>query len=168
MAPTNALKALCLSSALFASFGYCGQVINAVWSSTAFNTISGPSGSETSYGEGFALIKDDGTEIWSTKEIDGGTGCMGIGDGTIFSLTDGCFEGEFRFKCKSAFDGHPKDCSVLDKFANEINSGIGGVDTSFIGISIGQDGHCGTSFELKDGVECGEGTTGFTVKRLLN
>lgn len=161
-------KALLLGSALFASSGLCGQKINAVWSSTSFSTISGPAGGESHFGSGFALIKEDGTEIWSSKTVNGDDPCKNIGDGTIFSLTDGCFDGEFRFKCVSDFGGAPKDCSVLDKFAKEINSGIGGTDTHFIGIAIGQDGHCGTSFELKDGVTCDEGTTGFTVTNLLH
>lgn len=170
IASTNAISTLIIGSTLFASFGYSGQVLNAVWSFDTFSTISGPSGNEHGYSGGFVLLKEDGGQVFHDANPGGGTPCANVGDGTIFSLTGGCLAdgGEFRFKCRSGFDGQPEDCSVLDKNAHEINSGIGESNTNFIGIAISTEGWCGTSFELKEGVDCQPGVTGFKVTRLLN
>ncbi|OJJ01924.1 hypothetical protein ASPVEDRAFT_28556 [Aspergillus versicolor CBS 583.65] len=89
---SNALKVLILGGVLFASFGHCGQVLNAVWSFGTFSTISGPSGNEHGYGGGFGLYKEDGSQVFHDSHPGGGTSCAGVGDGTIFSLTGGCHD----------------------------------------------------------------------------
>lgn len=157
MAPTRPIKALFV--AMLASSATAIQVINAVWSTTDFSTIGGA----TSNGAGFNLLDQDGNSIYSNDYPGDYAPCEG--GGHTFTLSGGCFaEGQqYEFECASNFDGTPQSCEVMDSSGNVLASANGDDSTSFIGIAIGTDGYCGTSFGLGENVECLPDSTGFTV-----
>ncbi|KAJ5344104.1 hypothetical protein MYU51_012145 [Penicillium brevicompactum] len=167
MYSSNVAKALSLGTLMFASTGYCGQKLNAVWSSGSYSTISPPSGSAMiGHDSGFSLLKEDGSQVFNTDYPDGYSPCMG-GDGALYSLTGGCLEegAELQFYCYTHAE-LPDNCAVRDKDGNDIATGEGQDDTNFIGIAISIDGYCGVSFELADGVDCEPGVTGFEMKKI--
>ncbi|KAE8134431.1 hypothetical protein BDV38DRAFT_285897 [Aspergillus pseudotamarii] len=167
MIRTSIIKAFSLSGILFAATGDCGQILNAVWSSSTFSTIGGRGGNHHGYSDGFALFKEDGGQVFSDPTPGGGTPCTWA-PGTTFYLTGGCFpEGvQFSFNCVADFAGMPESCAVLDVYGNELSSADGNSNFNFIGISISQDGYCGTSWELPEGADCQPGVTG--IKATLN
>lgn len=140
------------------------QTINAVWSTSGFSTISGPSGSESAHGDGFSLIDEDGNTIFSESSPNGYVPCQGD-PGYTFTLSGGCFaQGQqYEFQCTSDFSGNPDSCKVLDSSSNTLATGEGDTDTDFVGIAVAQDGYCGTSFALNENVQCDPDSTGFTV-----
>ncbi|KPM44947.1 hypothetical protein AK830_g1665 [Neonectria ditissima] len=161
MAPTTSLRVL--FAAMLASTSTAIQVINVVWSTTGFSTISGPSGNENSHASGFSLIDQDGNTIYSNDYPGDYAPCQG--NGHTFTLSGGCFAAgqQYEFECTSKFDGSPESCQVLDSSSNVLGSAKGNEDTTFIGISIGQDGYCGTSFGLGENVQCLPDSEGFIV-----
>lgn len=156
-------KALTLGVALFASTGYCGQKVKAVWKLNSFNTISPPGGTPMyGNGEGFALMKEDGSVIYQTSYPGDYSVCMGDG-GSTFSLTGACFGdgGQYNFNCYTNSGLTPDNCSARDKDQNSLADGVGSKDYGFTGISMGVDGWCGVEFELAEGMDCEPGVTGF-------
>lgn len=68
----------------------------------------------------------------------------------------------FEFHCYSE-SINPDHYKVFNKDWITLAEGKGDDSTHFIGIAIGIDGYCGTSFELSDGVECGADPGGWNV-----
>lgn len=167
---TNLFKALSLGGIMLATPGYCGQKLNAVWSSSSFGAIGPPGGSGSNgYSEGFNLLTEDGEVVFSSKYPGGYSACGNSNDshgqaGRTFRLSGGCFAegGEFEFHCYSE-SLNPDHCKVFNKDWITLAEAKGNTNTNFIGIAIGIDGYCGTSFELSDGVQCGADASGWVV-----
>ncbi|CAG7974348.1 unnamed protein product [Penicillium olsonii] len=160
-------QALPLGILFFVSTGYCGQKLNAVWSTSSYSTISPPKGdSMIGHKDGFSLLKEDGSQVFNVAYPDGYSPCMG-GRGALYSLTGGCLkdDGEFQFYCYTHMET-PDKCAVRDKNGVDIATANGKDDTNFIGIAITIDGYCGVSFELSDDVDCQPGVTGFQMKKI--
>ncbi|OQE30046.1 hypothetical protein PENSTE_c002G01407 [Penicillium steckii] len=101
---TNLFKTLSLGTIMFAAPGYCGQKLNAVWSSGSWGAIGGPNGGAGSngYSAGFNLLTEDGTVVFSSDYPGGYASCGNSNDshgqaGHTFRLSGGCFApgGEF-------------------------------------------------------------------------
>lgn len=161
MLAINISKALIMGATMFASTGYCGQMVKAVWKESSFNTISSLGGLYGS-GAGFALLKDDGGVILALDNPGDYAPCMGE-YGSTFTLTGGCLKdgGEFAFNCYTKSGLTPSSCAVRDKNGNDIVKAKGTSSYDFFGIGMGLDGYCGAEFELGDGVDCEPGVTGF-------
>lgn len=158
-------KVLFLGSALFPSTSYALK-LNAVWASGDWSAI-GPPGGQGSNGhtDGFSLVNEAGETVWSESYPDGYDACGG-GYGHTFALTGGCFpEGtEYHFNCWSK-SIQPSKCSIRNKDGSNIALADGQSNTHFIGIALGIDGYCGTSWDLGD-VDCPADTQGFKATYL--
>lgn len=139
-----------------------GQKVQAAWMGSNFNTVSGPGGSGTAgHGSGFALLDEDGKDIYNADYPDGYVACAAVGQ--TFKLDGGCLkDAVYSFQCKSGETGIPKTCEVLDGHGGSLGKGKGDYSTSFFGVGIADGGGCSVEFELADGVNCGEqgGLTG--------
>lgn len=125
-----------------------GEHLKVVWSSGDFSTISGPAGGNTNgHYKGFAIINDAGTAIYNQGTPDDHSPCYNTGDGREFTIEGSCWSSPRKFKCKSDFGGHPSTCEVKDGDGNSLGTGKGQEDTTFIGISIGQDASCAVEFD---------------------
>lgn len=71
MIRTSIIKAFSLRGILFAATGDCGQILNAVWSSSSFSTIGGRGGNHHGSSEGFALLKEDGGQAFPIQLPEG-------------------------------------------------------------------------------------------------
>ncbi|KAF4986286.1 hypothetical protein FDECE_16029 [Fusarium decemcellulare] len=131
------------------------QSLQVVWSSGAFETISGPGGgNEIGHDSGFAITDADGVELYSAAYPGDHAPCYNTGDGRTFTLTSTCWSRERKFKCKAKFDGNPDTCSVLDSSDNTLAEGTGDSHITFIGIAISSEGSCGVSFLLEPDEHC--------------
>lgn len=125
--------------------------LKVVFSAGDFSSISGPAGGNTNghYG-GFAIINDAGDAIYDNGTPDDHSPCYNTGDGRTFTIEGDCWGSPRQFKCKADFGGHPDTCEVLDGDGNSLGTGKGQTDTTFIGISIGQDASCVVEFDSDD------------------
>ena len=139
-----------------------GQKVQAAWMGSNFNTVSGPGGSGTAgHGSGFALLDEDGKDIYNADYPDGYVACAAVGQ--TFKLDGGCLtDAVYSFKCTSSESGIPKNCEVLDGHGGSLGKGKGDYSTSFFGVGIADGGGCSVELELADNIECGEqgGLTG--------
>lgn len=129
------------------------QVMQVIWSSGHFSTISGPTGNEHGHSNGFAVTDGDGVELYSESYPGDYSPCM-TGDGRSFTLTSTCWSRERKFKCVCNLGGNPESCEVRDSGDNVLSSAEGNTETNFIGIAIAQEGACGTSFLLEADEHC--------------
>lgn len=128
--------------------------LKVVWSAGDFSTISGPAGgNQNGHYAGFAIINDAGEAIYNDGTPDDHSPCYNTGDGREFTIEGDCWNSPRTFKCKADFAGHPDTCEVKDGNGNSLGTGKGQEDTTFIGISIGQDASCVVEFE-SDGDGC--------------
>ncbi|KAJ5486075.1 hypothetical protein N7530_000375 [Penicillium desertorum] len=158
-------KIFVLGSALFASTSYTLK-LNAVWTTGSWSAIGPPGGSGSSgHTNGFSLVNEADETVWSDS-YPGGYAACGGGYGHTFSLTGGCLpEGtEYHFNCWSK-STNPDKCSIRNKDGSNIALADGQSSTHFIGIALGIDGYCGTSWDLGD-VDCPANTQGFTATYL--
>ncbi|BCS20294.1 uncharacterized protein APUU_20726S [Aspergillus puulaauensis] len=122
--------------------------LKVVFSAGDFSTISGPAGGNTNgHYAGFAIINDNGDAIYNDGTPDDHSPCYNTGDGREFTIEGDCWSSPRTFKCKADFAGHPDTCEVKDADGNSLGTGKGETDTTFIGISIGQDSSCVVEFE---------------------
>lgn len=149
------LRNALLSLALATSTVYADK-LKVAFSAGAFSTISGSgTGSESGHYSSFAIINDDGTAIYDHGSPDDHSPCYNTGGGRTFTIEGDCWATPRQFHCEADFGGFPKSCSVMDADGNVLGEGEGKTDTTFIGISIGQDGTCVVEFDSDDsGTPC--------------
>ncbi|KAJ6079699.1 hypothetical protein N7467_009452 [Penicillium canescens] len=136
---------LCLMAA---SGSVYAEHLKVVWSSGSFSTISGPAGGNTNgHYSGFAIINDAGEAIYDQGFPDDHAPCYNTDDGREFTIEGDCWSTPRKFKCMADFGGHPETCEVKDGNGNSLGTGNGQTDTTFIGISIGQDSSCVVEFD---------------------
>ncbi|KAJ5655139.1 hypothetical protein N7507_007089 [Penicillium longicatenatum] len=156
------ITSILLPTAITVSPALAGQKVQAAWMGTNFNTVSGPGGSGTAgHASGFALLDEDGKDIYNADYPDGYAACTAVGQN--FKLDGGCLkDAVYSFKCTSSESGIPKNCEVLDGHGGSLGKGKGDYSTSFFGIGIADGGGCSVDFELADNINCGEqgGLTG--------
>ncbi|KAL3475973.1 hypothetical protein BJX99DRAFT_270789, partial [Aspergillus californicus] len=139
-----------LRSTLLALMATTGSVyaehLRVVFSSGSFNAIQGGSGNYN----GFAIINDDDVAIYDNGYPNDHAPCYHQTDGRTFTIEGDCWGSARTFNCYAGFDGSPESCSVKDADGNELGSGEGQSDTTFIGISIGTDASCVVEFDSDD------------------
>ncbi|KAL4876988.1 hypothetical protein BJY04DRAFT_222490 [Aspergillus karnatakaensis] len=155
-----------LLAVLSATPTLAGQPVQAIWMGTNFNTVSGPGGSGTAnHDSAFRLIDKDGKDIYNSNYPDGYVPCAHVGQ--EFRLDGGCLkDAVYSFRCSAGPTGIPKKCEVLNGRRGSLGKGEGDSGVEFFGLGIADGGACAVSFELADGVECGEqgGLTGHHAK----
>ncbi|KAJ5246326.1 hypothetical protein N7468_001309 [Penicillium chermesinum] len=126
--------------------------VRVVFSAGDFSTISGPDGgsSQSGHYSGFAIVRDNGDAIYNNGNPDDHSPCYSTGGGRTFTIEGDCWASPRTFHCEADFAGHPKTCEVKDQNGNSLGTGEGQTDTTFIGISIGQDASCVVEFDTDD------------------
>ncbi|KAF4982484.1 hypothetical protein FZEAL_1909 [Fusarium zealandicum] len=127
--------------------------LRVVWSASHSNSIGPPSG-DSSHSSSFAVFNDAEEALYSADNPDDHSPCYNTGDGRTFSLTSGCWNQDYQFKCKSSFGGNPKKCEILDADGNSLAEGDSDVSESFRVISIDQEGSCVAEFDTGDDEGC--------------
>jgi hypothetical protein len=131
--------------------------LRAVWSSGSFQTASGPGGDgESGHFTGFAILNDDNQAIFQQDAPGDKSPCFSTKGGREFIVGDDpCWKQDRKFLCKSNLAGNAENCEVKDQGGASLGTGEGKTDTTFIGISIGQDSTCVVEFETSDDESCG-------------
>ncbi|KAL4920554.1 hypothetical protein BDW62DRAFT_215845 [Aspergillus aurantiobrunneus] len=127
--------------------------LKVVFSSGGFSTVSGTAGGEGTQYSGFAIINDNGEAIYDEDYPGDHSPCFNTGGGRVFTIEGDCWSTPRTFHCLSDGGGNPKNCEVSNGDGNSLGSGDGQTDTTFIGISIGQDSACVVEFD-SDGDGC--------------
>ncbi|KAL4745674.1 hypothetical protein BDW72DRAFT_211118 [Aspergillus terricola var. indicus] len=143
------LRNLALALGLLATTA-TAERLRAVFSSGSFSTI----GDEGDSYKGFAIVRENGEAIYDNGYPDNHSPCYNTGDGRTFKIEGDCWASPRQFHCESDFAGHPEHCAVLDGDGNELGSGEGQEDTTFIGISIGTEATCVVEFDSDDAGHC--------------
>lgn len=146
MAPLRTF--LCL---LAVSAPIYAEHLKVIFSSGDFSTISGPAGGNTNgHYSGFAIVNDNGDAIYDNGFPDDHSPCYNTDGGRTFTIEGDCWSSPRTFHCEADFGGHPDNCEVKDGDGNSLGTGKGQTDTTFIGISIGQDASCVIEFDSDD------------------
>ncbi|KAM0723567.1 hypothetical protein Q7P37_000554 [Cladosporium fusiforme] len=130
--------------------------------SWAKSTISVPGGwagkpsAQIIHTGGFSVWNERGEVVWESLAPGGYSPSSGNGEGRRFTLGGECFAPwDFKFQCKSKFDGSPDWCQVFDVGMNDLGWNYGNSDIDFYGAFITSSGSCAVIFAVPEEMDCG-------------
>lgn len=135
------------------------QILQVVWATSSFSTISGTAGNENKHNNGFAITDAEGVELYSEGFPGNNAPCFNTGGGRTFTMTSSCWSVPRRFWCEATFAGDPDKCGVYDTNDDLLDGGQGDTSFKWVGIATTTSSSCGAQLILNPDESCDSGAT---------